>query len=211
MTGSELYDYIVRTFKRTDKSTEVYEAITDTVFDLRRNYQWEAFKDEAYVTGITTLGDYTMPLPSDFQHLTNLRLINGDTSYPLQRLNKVDFDYMFPNQNSSTVTKGKPNYYCIFHDYILLGVAPDDITYQYEISYAAEDETDIIAGTTSVPFTPENREVVKQGTLMRLYLGLGNDGEAVKWRGLYEESIREAMKVEEENTDAVGFTKYKDV
>lgn len=42
MTGSELYDYIVRTFKRTDKETEIYEAITDTILDLQVRFGFDA-------------------------------------------------------------------------------------------------------------------------------------------------------------------------
>jgi len=34
MSGTEFYDYVLRTFKRTDKSQEVYDAITDTIMDM---------------------------------------------------------------------------------------------------------------------------------------------------------------------------------
>lgn len=63
MTGAEFHDYVVRTFKRTDKSDEIYDAITDTVIDMCERMDFEDTKVEAYTAGgITAMGDYKLEI-----------------------------------------------------------------------------------------------------------------------------------------------------
>ena len=43
MTGLEMYNYVLQTFKRTDKSTAIYQAITDTIMDIKIRFLSEDF------------------------------------------------------------------------------------------------------------------------------------------------------------------------
>lgn len=82
MTGSDFHDYVVRTFKRTDKTTEVYDAITDTIVDMCERMDFEDTKVEAYTTaGITTLGDYKIDLPLTTYHVPAALAIYKKFSY----------------------------------------------------------------------------------------------------------------------------------
>ena len=68
-TGAEMLAYVKRKFKRPDKDTEIYEAATDTIADMRLQILSEDYKEEAYISGISSLGDYRIALPSDFGHI----------------------------------------------------------------------------------------------------------------------------------------------
>ena len=90
MTGSEFHDYVLRTFKRTDKTAEIYDAITDTILDMCERAGFEDTKVEAYTTGgITTLGDYKIDLPSDVGRLIgDVRWSDQDNPRTMTRLSK---------------------------------------------------------------------------------------------------------------------------
>jgi hypothetical protein len=85
MSGTEFYNYVLRTFKRTDKSQEVYDAITDTIMDMAERFGFEDAKVEAYTAaGITSLGDYKLDLPPNFGRLIgDVRFSDGDTSWTI--------------------------------------------------------------------------------------------------------------------------------
>jgi hypothetical protein len=66
MTGAEALAYIKEKFVRDDKDTQIYSALTDIVADIKYSFKAEDAKEEAYVSGISTIGEYKMGLPSDF-------------------------------------------------------------------------------------------------------------------------------------------------
>ena len=57
MTGSDFLTYVKRKFPRSDKDTELYEAMTDIVSDIKYAVKTEDAKEEAYVASISTIGD----------------------------------------------------------------------------------------------------------------------------------------------------------
>ncbi|MBK8871609.1 MAG: hypothetical protein IPN19_11355 [Elusimicrobia bacterium] len=171
MSGSSLYNYILRTFKRTDKETEVYEAITDTLVDMCERFGFEDTKVEAYTTsGITALGDYKIDLPDDFGRLLgDVRWSDQDDSYVLQRLSKREFHEMFPDPYGDDPIDGEPTHYCVFGKQILLGPVPDDVTYEYQIDYSTFPAGEITSTSSDVLFTDVARECIRYGTLYRLF------------------------------------------
>jgi len=95
MTGQEFRDYIVRTFKRTDKDTEIYEAITDMVMDFKLNYFFEDFKSSDETLVIAGLGDYKIDLSSlAIGHIIGkVRILDDDGgSGALNKLSKETYD-----------------------------------------------------------------------------------------------------------------------
>ncbi len=60
MSGANFLTYLKRAFKRDDKDTELYEAITDIVMQIKVLYHFEEYKEEGYVAGVTVAGDYKM-------------------------------------------------------------------------------------------------------------------------------------------------------
>lgn len=209
MTGQQVRDYIVNTFIRTDKDTQIYEAITDTIRDMRRRFGYDEDKTETVSLGISTIGQYQINLPADFGRLiSDIRMIDGIQSYTLNKLSKLEFDELYPNPQASNVYLSRPEDACIFAGQILLGPVPDSLSYTYGLSYSVEDSVDITSGTAVVPFSRLYRETVKSGSLFRLFRDLGNDQEAGKWAGVYEKLVEESERRERKNTEGVGATMY---
>ena len=170
MSGSDLYDYVVRTFKRTDKTEEVYDAITDTLVDMCERVAFEENKVEGYTaSGISVLGDYKIDLPSNFGRLIgDVRWSDGDLSWTLKKLSKQQFNEMFPDPDGNEPIDGKPTHYCIFGKQILMGPVPDDTTYIYMLDYSKFLDAKVNATTSDVMFSDNARECIKFGSLARL-------------------------------------------
>lgn len=210
MTGAEFAAYVKREFKRTDKDTELFECVTETLINIRTRFPFDDFKTEAYTSdGIDSLGDYRLDLPSDFGHIISVRVLeDGNLHDPLIKLGKAQFDDMYPHPNDSDVITGVPTHFCVYNKQILLGNVPDDITYLYEISYSTEPAVEIDTNTSEVDFTDRYREVLKAGTLERLYETLGDDNLAIKWKALYEEGIARMIEREMNNADGLIQQEY---
>ena len=214
MIASEFKDYVVKVLKRTDKDTDIYDATTDTVIDMRSRYPFDQFKQEAYSSTLTTLGDYKLDIPTELGHfIGQVRIINGDTEYqPLTKITKEQYDRLYPNQNTTT-SRGIPRYFCFYGSQIHLAPVPDSLDYQYEVNYGEElffefTGTDV---TNYVPFTDNFREVLRFGVLMRVYANLDNDQETIRWKALYEEGIDRMIKRDFKNTYASGFVAFNDL
>ncbi len=213
MSGSALYNYVLRTFKRTDKETEVYDAITDTLVDMCERFGFEDTKVEAYTTsGITALGDYKIDLPSDFGILLgDVRWSDQDDSDVLIRLSKREFHEMFPDPDGDDPIDGEPTHYCVFGNQILLGPVPDDTTYEYQIDYSTFPADAVTSSTTEVIFTDKARECVKFGTLARLFEAIEQFDLADRYRIRFENELTQFVAREKENTRAAFAMKQADM
>jgi hypothetical protein len=191
MDGASFYAYVLRTFKRTDKETESYEAITDAVMTISREFDFQEIQDETVTTDtITSLGDYKLSLESDTGFLVSDVIIrDGDSSRPLELITKDRFDALYPNPASATVNKAKPIHACIFANQIYLGPVPDDTDYQYYVSQATKLTAAITSGTASVPFSGfDMRECLKLFTLQKMY-GVLENQELEAMNGMKAESM----------------------
>jgi hypothetical protein len=214
MTGQQIYDFIINTFKRTDKSDEVYEEILCTLLDLKQRFAWEDFKEESFTTsGISALGDHIIDLPSDFGHITTpiVMIDDSDSATTLIKINKNRYDELYPDAHSDDPATGYPKHFCIYKKSIYLGPPPSSTTYEYQINYTREDTTAITAATADVDFTPNYKEVIKAGVLYRMYFNLEDYDNAAMWKGQYEEGIKRAMSQENENTGAATLVEYTDI
>lgn len=205
MTGSEFYDYVLRLgFKRTDKATEVYEAITDAQQELRRRFMFDEAENEITTTDtITVLGDFKLSLESDFGLLLGIMLEDDDTGTPLIRITKSEFDDRYPSINVDT-HRGYPREYCIYAGQIYIGPAPDSISYVYRLSYSRRAGT-VIASTTGVPFTNVYRDILADCTLARLYKGLEDFDKSNFYRTEFENQFFLAQRRETINSGSHCF------
>lgn len=205
MTGSELHDYIVRTFKRTDKTAEVYDAITDTIMDMCEEFGFEENKVEAYTTaGISALGDYKIDLPDDFGHLLgDVRWTDQDDSGTLTKLSKQQFNEMFPEQDCDDPDDGEPTHYCIFGKQILIGPVPDKTTYEYQIDYAKFLADAVTSVSSDVMFTDNARECVKFGALARLFEVMEEWDKEDKYSQKFNIELAKFISREKKNTRAI--------
>lgn len=217
MTGQEVHDYILKKFKRTDKTTEIYEAITDVVRDMKLQILAEDVKEEAYTASITELGDYRLALPDDFGHIIGkVSLIDTSplTAYPpLTKISKEKYDQMFPERllTGTLQNRGVPQYFSIYADQIYLGNVPDKTSYRYQINYTTESGDDITSTTASVLFTPKYRNYLRDGVLADLYEGMGLYEEAQIHRQQYLAGMAKISANDEFNTRSLIVTAYNEV
>lgn len=205
INGSELYDYIIRTFKRTDKSQEVYDEITNTLTDMCERMGFEENKVESYTTsGITSIGDYKIDLPANFSRLIgDVRWSDGDDSWTLTKLSKRQFNEMFPDPDGNDPIDGEPTHYCLFGKKILLGPVPDSMSYTYMLDYAKFLDNSITSLSTDVMFTDNARECIKYGTLARLFESIEEFDKGGRYAQKYEIELSQFVARETNNTRAV--------
>lgn len=214
MTGSEFRNYVVRKFKRTDKDTELYEAVRDIISDMRLQLKLDDDRTEGSLTALTALGEYALDVPIDFSSLIGkVTLIDNATGYDyvLSKTSKDQYDQLTSDRfysSTDNMWKGSPTHFCVFGNQILLYPIPDKLTYQYKISYTADALTDITSGTAVVPFTDKYRNILRSGVLAELYNGMEQFEEANFWQSSYTAGLQKIYLRETENRaddDAVQY------
>lgn len=205
MTGANFLAYVKRILKRTDKDTEIYEATTDIISDIRLQLKTEDFKEQEFITGISSLGDYELDLPADFGHIIgNVTLVDDSAGHTriLDKISKQTYDELYGDRLHASVSQvddAMPIHYCVFANKILLGPVPDDTSYKYNINYTTENYAAIVAGTTNVPFSDKYRLILRNGVLAEVYTGLEAFDEANYWRQLYVEGLMKIKNNEDGN------------
>lgn len=205
MTGLQFRNYVVREFKRTDKDTEIYEATSDTVREIRRRFPAEDDQTEQNTTDtIGTLGEFKLDLEDDFGlQINDVVLVDDDYSCPLNKLSKAEYDRKYPDQTGDSANNGIPEDYCIYQKKIYLGPHPDKVTYLYRINFSADDAANIVEESTSVPYVRLYREIVRDGVLKRLYKLLNRSDLAEYYSGKFEIGLDQWEKREKRNQDTV--------
>lgn len=217
MTGAEMLAYIKRTFKRTDKDTEIYEAMTDTVMDIRLRFKSEDFKFEAYASP-SDVGDFKLALPDDFAHLigdvTVMDTDNDNTYRPLKKISKQRYDELYFDRLASDASlrnTGIPIHFCLYGRELFVGPCVDKTSYRFQVNYTTEDAEEIASDTADVPFSERHRKTLKYGVMRELYLMLENYQEADAWGVLYETDLKRIIANDEENITNTGSIIYNGV
>jgi len=207
MTGSAFYTYVLSILKRTDKSTEVYQATTDIVRDMRLRMLSNDFKTISTALTIGTIGNYSATLPSDFGHLIGDVMIkdtDSDTAYQsLQQISIEKYNELYPDRFNTSVgnrNTATPIHYCIFGGNLLVAPPVDKTSYEFRFAYTTEDEAEISSGTSDVPFTDRYRKTVRYGVLKEVYVGLELYEEANIWSNLYEADLAKIIENDKLNT-----------
>lgn len=205
MTGSEFLAYVNRIFKRPDKDTEIYEATTDVISDIRFQLKTEDYKTEAFVTAISSLGNYSMSLPTNFGHIIGDVTIVDDTGGQVGVLNKLTkntYNIKYADRlytDLSNVNTSIPIDYAIYNNKIHVGPVPDAITYKYHINYATVDYTEVTSSTDPVPFSEEYRKMLRCGVLAEVYGGLEMFDESIYWSNQYSTELTKLMNQDNNN------------
>lgn len=189
MQLSDLIAYVKRDFKRTDKDTEVLKGINDTIYWLAAQLPLGNYKFQSWIN--TTVGAEDIQLPTNLMHLVHpIRLLKGataaDSGYPLEHLTKDEYDLLEPNPNRTGPSTGCPSAYTIWSRSILLTPIPDSAVYLIEINWSKRPTT-LSADADLASLGAEWDEVIKQGTLERVYAGMGLLQESAYWASLYRE------------------------
>ena len=218
MLGSDFYAYVLRKFKREDKETEFYEACTDVIADMRLQYLSEDYKEEAYITGINTLGDYRIALPSDVGHVMGeieiLDTENNTTYTPLRRISKTDYDRKYTDRlsdNFANMNSSVPREFCIYANQLYLGPVPDKTSYSYNINYTTEDFTEITPTTVDVPYSGKYRNVLRSGVLAELYNGMEEFEEGEFWQNKFLEGLGKIATNDTDNVADTASVSFSDI
>ena len=189
MQLSAFKTYVKRDFKRTDKDTELVQAYNDMIMWVASVIPFGNYKFQSYISTTVQIEDY--PIPSNLIHIIHpIKLLLGsaskDSGFPLEHITKEEYDIREPNPNRTSPSTGRPSAYTIFSRCILLTPIPDLATYILEIMWAKRATT-LSADADTSDFLSEWDEVLKWGTLERLYAGLGMTQEASYWASLYRD------------------------
>lgn len=199
MSGSDYYAYVLRKgFKRTDKSTEVYEAITDAIQFLRRRFGFSEAQTEQETTDQIVLGEYKLDIESDFGMVIGIKVEDGTTGIPLDKMSKADFDAKYPFQDADTNFDGFPVDYCIFGNQILIGPRPDSASYNYRIAYSQRAGT-VTSSTAGVPFTNLYRDILTDLVYHFLYSGLDEFDKSDRFKQNFENEYPTMLRRERKN------------
>lgn len=213
MTGAEFETYLLESFKRDDKSTEIFNALTDVIMDIKLQMNSEDFKTERCTAEISVAGNYTFAAQSNFGHLIgDVTLVNpAGGSWPLIKVSKPIYDAYYPSQHETNPVTGSPRHYCVFGKTFYIGPTPDLTTYKYQYNYTTEAATAITSATSSVPFCDRYRQYVKDMVLARLYLDLDDDEKATKYLQLGAAGLLKIINNENNNVEAPTFIRYSGV
>ncbi len=206
MTGSEFRDYVLRRgFKRTDKDSELYEATTDAIQEMRRRFMFDEAEAETTTTDtISTLGDFKLYVEDDFGLLLGIVLEDDDTGTPLNLITKAQFDRKYPGINVES-DRGYPEDACLYAGQIYIGPRPDSVDYVYRKSYSRRAGT-ITSATAGVPFTDLYRDVLADNVLSRLYKDLEEYDKAGIHEQAFEKGFLFATRRETLNSGSHVFT-----
>lgn len=210
-SGSSLRDYIVNAgWLRDDMDDALYEALTDTVLEMEQLFDFDERNIEGIATdSIVTLGDYKITAESDLGHLISVVVIDGSFSRPLIPASKALFDALYPNPTADT-DRGFPERFCLYGGYILIGPAPDRISYQYRSAYSQRLTSSIDENTNPVPFSAKYREILKDGVLGRLFKNVKNWDTADRFNNDYSGGMARAVALEKKNRRGVMIMPYQD-
>lgn len=206
MTGSEWRDYVLRLgFIRTDKDTELYEATTDAIQEMRRRFMFDEAETETTTTDtISVSGDFKLDVESDSGLILGVIMQDGANAHELTRVSKSQFNALYPDINV-TADRGYPEHYCLYAGQIYIGPIPDSTGYTYRMNYSRRAGT-ITSSTTGVPFTNVYRDVLADLVLSKLYKGLEEFDRASMYMNDFEKGFLLATRKEIINSGDHTFT-----
>jgi hypothetical protein len=213
LSGSSWYSYLIRTFKRTDKSVEAFDATNEAIAEIRREIRTAREEKETALTDqISTLGEYKMDLESDFSSfVSDIFIRDSGDGYYLIPISKTMFDNLYSKWGTGSSERGRPRHYCVFSGQILVGPIPDSTAYTYVISYTKDDGVLVTSVSASVPFTkPDYREILKFGALWRMFKLVENDDQAAQYKGLWDDGLMKIERKERHNRRPFVSVAYRD-
>lgn len=213
LSASDWVDYIVRTFRRTDKTTDIYDATNEAIGEIRRTFATAREEKETALTQqISVLGQYKMDVETDLGlNVSDVFIQDTSNGRYLIPISKSMFDWLYTRWGTSAAHRAKPIHYCLYARQILIGPAPNTIAYNYVVSYSKDDHILVDVTTSSVPFTTTDyREILKHGVLMRIFSLVENDEQAQKYGAFWLKGLKEIETKEDRNRRAVIATGYID-
>lgn len=212
MTGIDWQEYVLRTFKRTDKSDELFDATNAAVAEIRRKLRTgRDEKETTFTDTIATLGEFRLDLESDVGQIIDVFVRDTSNGRYLERISKEEYDDNYGKWGTTSFS-GPPCHYCVFGGQVLIGPVPDSISYTYVTSYSRANLTPVTLASLSIPYTTQDyKELMGFGTLWRLYKGVENDDQAGAYKALWDDGLNQIETRERRNRRSVSVVAYTDV
>lgn len=213
MTGLDWKTYVLRTFKRTDKDSELFDCTNAAIAEIRRKFTTGRDEKETTTTDtITTLGEYRIDLETDFGlPVSNVYIRDSGDGRKLNKITKDAWDRKYGIWGTSAGDRDIPCDYAVFGNQIYLGPVPDKTSYSYVVSYGRANLTAISVASLSVPYTTADyKECLLHGTLWRLYKLVENDGQASSYKSLWDDDLEQMESVERKKKSALIQVAYMD-
>lgn len=210
----QLRPRVLRIYKRTDKNTELDEAINDAYMEMIAAVAPRKMEDRVYRA--VTAGRAQWALPSGVLRLNHpIKLIDPlggsstTSSYPLRFITKEEYDFWEPNPDASSPTTGIPWGYTIHKNSIWLVNVPDR-NYQLEMNIGGEPVR-LVADSDQVIFSETWDPTLAAGAAARLFAQTKQYTDLKIWQGVYENGFLAGQKgglnllkeIEQDNKQAV--------
>lgn len=172
-TKAEMLTYIKLDFKRTDMDATILSKLNDTIRWMATNHTFTELDKSCYTALVTGQPEYALPSGIlQLRHPIILLEESGDGrsgSGPLDHISWDQYLGLEPNaKTSQTPPKGKPYAYAIHMNAVWLTSIPDSVARRLEVHY--NRLPDLLAGDSDLhPFLETDEELLKAGTLERLY------------------------------------------
>jgi len=214
LDGSNWEAYVLRVFRRTDKSLQLFDETNAAISEIRRKFTTQRDEKETTFTDvISTLGEYRLDVESDLGLMvSDVFVQDTNDGFYLDPISKQEYDRRYSIWGNTASDRDRPRHYCLYGGQILLGPIPDRIDYTYKTSYGRANLTPVTAASDSIPYTTEEwKEGLRWGTLYRLYAGLENDDQAGKYKAFWDNFLGEQELKEKRNRRIIVQTAYQDV
>jgi hypothetical protein len=215
MTGIDWQAYVLRTFKRTDKTAELFDATNAAIAEIRRKFTTGRDEKETATTDVIgVLGEYRLDLESDYGlSVSDVFIRDNNSGRYLTPISKSKYDQLYGIWGSGSASQRSiPVHYCLFGGQILLGPIPDSISYTYVVSYSRGNLAPATIATLSVPYTTEDyKEILRDGALWRLYKLVENDDQAGAYKALWDNGLLDIERKERRNRRISPIVAYHDV
>lgn len=188
-TRKQLRDAVLQVYKRTDKNTEINDAINETLREMAAILEPRKLQDRRFMP--MAIGQYEYALPDDVLAIQHpIRLVDpteentSGSHYPMRHLTKTEYDRYEPFPEASSVNTAKPWAYTIWKNCILVTALPDK-AYRMYLNMGAET-VELAADSDTMFLQDTFKETVKAGTLARMFALIKRyERDAAFWAGIY--------------------------
>lgn len=189
MNRSEIRSQVVDNTGRSDKTTVINNMINAALAKVSAEYLWNDLLTEA--TAVLTIGTTTIALASDTRRLTEVRLMDGLSSYKISIREKSWVVRMYPDPTAFANAKPRFGY---LEGIILTLVPPPDLAYTIRYSYYRVHPafTDDVTNT----LIPHADEAVIAWATYRTFKSIEAHEDAQQWIADYALLIRDAKNVD---------------
>ena len=189
MNRADIRAIVVDHTGRTDKVTLINRMITAALKKVSSEHLWRDLLTESTV--VMVIGSETVTLASEMRRLSEVRILNGLSSYELVIRPKVWLVERWPD--FSSLSNSKPRFGYLEGRILHLLPPPDEaLTLKYSYYKRVTDLTD---ETTELEFDIIDEAVIAY-TVYRVFKSLQMHEDAVLWFADYKEQIKDAKTMD---------------